>query len=479
MSTIGQRRMSFVFSGTGRGFLTVLFFTNGANGSSWFPIYLDPSISTLVSRFCVYLIYCLILFAIATRFFAKLSPLFRQQTALWVSTFIATIGVALMCFGGLGLIPPLSLYAGIALFGLGGALPVVAWNEIYALMSVKSACLYYSTSSFLGISLYTAFVLFGNFSPIVASVILMCFPVVSLLTMIKACAVFAFDKDTLSGVSVYRHRIPMMLVAAMFIYGCVFGVFLGLHDTKSSIAYELNNIANVLGMGFMALVFVIWVFALKSSFDIKKGFRPLLPIMVTAFLLVPIFFENMPQIVNFSVYAGYFFMTVLGAATCAEIVWRTKMPPLRIVPMVIAAYSGGMPLGSLICALALRYMPLSSTTLYIITILSVVVLTLGAVYLINETNIESLWGLFTPSVEDLFNGVVKSQAAAIETTYSLTRRERELLPFLLSGKSANMIADLFSISVYTVRAHVANIYRKLEIHSQQELRTLAEGLTQK
>lgn len=51
---------------------------------------------------------------------------------------------------------------------------------------------------------------------------------------------------------------------------------------------------------------------------------------------------------------------------------------------------------------------------------------------------------------------------------NLTQRETEVLSHLCRGKSYKMIADDLFISEETVRRHIKNIYRKLEVHSKSE-----------
>lgn len=50
----------------------------------------------------------------------------------------------------------------------------------------------------------------------------------------------------------------------------------------------------------------------------------------------------------------------------------------------------------------------------------------------------------------------------------LTQRETEVLTQLCRGKSYKMIADTLFISEETVRRHIKNIYRKLEVSSKSE-----------
>ena len=60
----------------------------------------------------------------------------------------------------------------------------------------------------------------------------------------------------------------------------------------------------------------------------------------------------------------------------------------------------------------------------------------------------------------------------------LTEREREVLEELCKGKSYKMVADALCITHDTVRHHIKNIYRKLEVHSVSEaiLKTMKQKI---
>ncbi len=58
----------------------------------------------------------------------------------------------------------------------------------------------------------------------------------------------------------------------------------------------------------------------------------------------------------------------------------------------------------------------------------------------------------------------------------LTDKEKEIVMCLVEGMSYKMIADKESISLETVRSHIKNIYKKLEVHSKAEvIRKSLEG----
>jgi len=52
--------------------------------------------------------------------------------------------------------------------------------------------------------------------------------------------------------------------------------------------------------------------------------------------------------------------------------------------------------------------------------------------------------------------------------YDLTPRELEVLQLLVHGEDYKSIADKLFLSVFTVRAHIRNIYDKLHVHSKSQ-----------
>jgi DNA-binding NarL/FixJ family response regulator len=64
--------------------------------------------------------------------------------------------------------------------------------------------------------------------------------------------------------------------------------------------------------------------------------------------------------------------------------------------------------------------------------------------------------------------VVSSFKMPGDTSAQLTDREKEVLDQLCKGKSYKMVADALNITHDTVRHHIKNIYKKLEVHSVSE-----------
>ena len=80
--------------------------------------------------------------------------------------------------------------------------------------------------------------------------------------------------------------------------------------------------------------------------------------------------------------------------------------------------------------------------------------------------------------EQLENGqdYFKRKCAVIADMYLLSRREAEVLLLLARGRNAAAIQNILYIAPGTANTHMRHIYRKINVHSQQELIELVENV---
>lgn len=78
---------------------------------------------------------------------------------------------------------------------------------------------------------------------------------------------------------------------------------------------------------------------------------------------------------------------------------------------------------------------------------------------VTEAQVEAAWGESVPGL----------------AAFGLTEREMAVASLLAGGNSQRKIAELLGISLGTVQSHVKGVYRKLDIHSKQELIDMARG----
>lgn len=77
--------------------------------------------------------------------------------------------------------------------------------------------------------------------------------------------------------------------------------------------------------------------------------------------------------------------------------------------------------------------------------------------------------LTNSSVENEVSNNTKGMNSKTEETINLTRREKEILSYLLDGKTNKEVSLILDISLNTVNNHVANIYEKSGIKNRVEL----------
>jgi len=78
----------------------------------------------------------------------------------------------------------------------------------------------------------------------------------------------------------------------------------------------------------------------------------------------------------------------------------------------------------------------------------------------------SMNGLIAKKVLEYFQ---QKPAVSVEEEYHITKREKEILSFLMEGLSYKEIAVKCFISPETMNSHIKNIYQKLNVHSRAQL----------
>ena len=72
----------------------------------------------------------------------------------------------------------------------------------------------------------------------------------------------------------------------------------------------------------------------------------------------------------------------------------------------------------------------------------------------------------------VFSAKKRKQKQRTEAKEQLTKQEQTVLELLLDEKTNKDIAETLFISVSTVKTHVNNVYKKLNVNSRDELKTL-------
>lgn len=73
-------------------------------------------------------------------------------------------------------------------------------------------------------------------------------------------------------------------------------------------------------------------------------------------------------------------------------------------------------------------------------------------------------------------GCYKRRCLALANLCLLSRRETEVLFLLAKGYNTKMIQEQLFISAGTANTHMRHVYRKLDVHSQQDLIRMVDSM---
>ena len=105
---------------------------------------------------------------------------------------------------------------------------------------------------------------------------------------------------------------------------------------------------------------------------------------------------------------------------------------------------------------------------------------LSALFLLPFDGESSTAGYKTLTLVDLYESPDQSMEELCEQVskrFKLSPRESEVLMYLMRGRNAKHASEKLFISESTVKTHISNIYRKIGVHSQQELLDALEELS--
>ncbi|MGV8084378.1 MAG: response regulator transcription factor [Coriobacteriia bacterium] len=258
----------------------------------------------------------------------------------------------------------------------------------------------------------------------------------------------------------------------MSIYGLSFGVMLTL---GTPIVLSTSGIRDQLGyisVGVAGLLLAVFGNRLPRS-----AYSLALPLL-GPILLVPSFLGGDTSLwAQSGVASGLYFYEILGWVVLTMVSLKPGMNATSVFAWgrLCACLSTvvGMLIGYALSATG----NLSQGASGIFMVAAIFSCVIASVLLLNEHAAFDLLGdgaqgLESADAEKL--GVWRSKCAEIVRVYELSSREAEILLLLAKGRSIPFIGEELFLAESTVKSHTKHIYRKLQVHSRQELLNLIE-----
>lgn len=261
--------------------------------------------------------------------------------------------------------------------------------------------------------------------------------------------------------------VALRVVALPLVVGLSYGLMQRL--TAGSYTASMPGLNGATIVSFVVSALVIGVTAL--FFDSRKLIKTIcfvaIPIIGVAYVLLPLFASSQEAaqsvcIIGFNSF--YFMVWALWAGGTADS--RQARRFVIGLTVLVAAES----LGSVLGLAVVDAVRASGDTLAVVSLVVVYLLLMAALFSFDrsEKPRESV-AEDEPAVAD-----AGFDAASYAERFGLSAREVEVFELLAKGRNRLHISQTLFISDNTTRTHMKNVYRKLDVHSQQELIDLVE-----
>ena len=273
-----------------------------------------------------------------------------------------------------------------------------------------------------------------------------------------------------------KFSFPWKIVLLMAIYAFAYGL-------KESSMYQ-STFGPHSAFGTLAVAGIVFagVIARGGKFDFGVIYRIALPLMVAAFLILPNVGVLGQAASDFCTSASYTAFSILIMLIMANLCYRYGMSAVWLFGIergvralfTLFGRQAEQLLGAPVFGLAGSQAVVSG--------LVVILVVAATMILFSEKELSSRWGVSFLGEEGAAGdrAIVKKQELAnrcqeLARTHGLSPREEEVLLLLAQHKTVGSIERELFIANGTAKTHIRHIYRKLDIHSRDEL-TDALGL---
>lgn len=373
------------------------------------------------------------------------------------SIFSAEIGTAMSlgmgCFGAVFL-------------GIGIAFYYVEWARILGFLGPRTALIH----AFFGLLGSGAILFCLNWLPVsvqfayLVGAPLAIMQIVSSWTKGHSKRVFSHGLET-------KSRIPWRLLVTAAVVGASFGL-----------ASEIGGMGNYVDPALVrnALTFIVaGALLLFSAVLFRMDFNQLMyrvgmPVIAAGCLLFVVL-GGKGYLGGFLFSVGYLFMDLLIWVLLAYMIKHQALSANWVVALVVGCLLLGRSGGDWVARMAVAELGLPMATIHNnLLVIVVYALMFCALVVQSKKNIRFGWGAVKPAGNENYASGLDAASRIVAEDHGLTPRETEILTMLARGYSRETISKSLVLAKETVRTHATNIFRKVDVHSHQELIAVVE-----
>lgn len=442
----------------------------------------------LVNSVCTFTVF-LVLF-LASR---RMSSLLARKHLLAGMSACLACGIACLLAGTFLVPSKVLVYAGNALLACGMTPLIIVWGELYKYLNPKGEQLLVTLGAIiLSVAVYMIEI---HLPQVLAAAVFAVLPFGSIVCLAKARLLL---EETSSAWGPKRSRPMEKSPALFFVCIVVFSIpynYLRGGDEMGAVIGGTVEWSNVL-----SIVIVVMIVAALAEYGAERSGLLLVPSIVlfllSAAMFVHLFFSSVsPLLVPSFLYAGYYLFLAMVYLACGPLVATTDANPIRLFSSAMIANVGGLLLGSFLGGLEF-WVGEQAAALTVMVITYVIffagcmllynrsysifrvnyydetkysfeyLVPIGPIELLSKNGMEAL---DSPDAARSLLDAITAQCDVARDAYGLSSREHEVLIALTKGRTIASIAEELFVSENTVKAHTKAIYRKLEVHTREEL----------
>lgn len=238
--------------------------------------------------------------------------------------------------------------------------------------------------------------------------------------------------------------------------------------------------------GFSAAALIIALVELftEKGFEVLRSYQVLFPLVTGAFLLPAIFGVQFAPVLSGMLMFGFEIVNLLLIITCAIYANERSLPSTSVYALCLCPTFAAMLAGDVLGV------QLNATFAYdlsfVVGILFLCVYVLSCtMFLVSWTKhrrqgevggadvdagaADAIASVSPQAIEEALAASLSARLDALDLVDALSQREREVTLLLVRGYSVAAVSRELFISENTVRGHTKSIYRKLDVHSKQQL----------
>ncbi len=398
----------------------------------------------------------------------------RKVVPLWSNRIIGRLtavamvgGSALIVFSCFVVQSDVLSVVGLALAGAGLGSLILMWAEFYGSLNPMRIALYHALAIFWGEVIKWLFMGLDASYLAFFSIVL---PLVSLACVrasMRRLPEHDLPRKARKGDTYAFPWKPILLMSV-----CTFAGGFGTLPALPLVS------GNLVGAIFVCALVFFGVLSASKWFNFDTVYQLAFPLFIIGFLFVTPSFGTNQELMAVCYDAGYTMLSMFIMIVLSSITYRFGISAVWINGIERGIRYIVELLGWGLFALLSSHASEEVTSAIYTGVVVVMVVIFTAIFL-TERGLSAKWGIVVTGDPLADDGPMTPHLAVrvsdLSRAHDLSPREEEVLQLLARRESVAQIEKDLFVAHGTIKAHISHIYRKLDVHSRDELYALLEG----